>query len=230
MKTSKLLLYSAVSATITLLVTSCSNDSFSESSSNNPTEVGDTLITLKIGTPFQTSIEPFKVPTRSALSLSDVSTVNRLDLWLTSGEDVIEIHQTSSDASYGFPTLTIDKNKTYRLTAIAHKGSAFASLSDNIIAFPDEKLTDTFVYSADFTKASETNITLYRIVGMFKLWITDQLPSTDTQLKFTISGTGNKWNSVTSSSENQTTRNVFFKSPSQSSDGSTKLNIYILPN
>ena len=196
----------------------------------HPIEAKDTAITFNFGTNFETCIEPFNSRTRAASSLSDVITINRIDMWLTNGENVIEVHQTSSDADYGSPSVTIDKQKTYQLIVVAHKGTAPADLSDGIISFPDEKLTDTFFYSDSFNASSETSITLQRIVGMFKLWITDEMPASDTRLTFAISGTGNRWNTSESISCNQTDRTVTFDSPSQSSDGSTKLNLYILPS
>lgn len=156
-------------AAVALMLAACSsdNDMLTESAVQNPEP---TQVTLMFS-PYQ-----MEAMTRAATAISTL--VTRLDVWLTDGTTVQDIHQTSSDDSFGQLSITLDKRKTYTLTAVAHKCSAAATLADGIVSFPDTKVLQTFFYQQTFTPAEVTTLSceMQRIVGQFKLQTTDAVP------------------------------------------------------
>ena len=147
--------------------------------------------------------EPMK--TRAATSIGDYTT--HLDVWLSDGETTADYHQSSTDADYGTITAVVDKRKTYTLYAVAHKCDGDATLSDGVIAFPADKVTQSLYYQTTFSPATTTEISaeMQRIVGCFRLEITDDVPATVKKMRFTLSGVYDRWN-VTSGGTHQLDR------------------------
>ena len=132
--------------------------------------------------------------TRTATSIADV--VTHLDVWLVEGENVTDLHQSSSDTGFGTITATLNKTKTYTLYAVAHKCASDATLTDGVIAFPDDKVTHAMFYTTTFSPATTTSLSclMNRIVADFRLEITDDIPDAVKKLRFTVNGVFDRWN------------------------------------
>ena len=175
--------------------------------------------------PYQ--MEP--IVTKANVSIADLS--KRLDVFIVEGANVTAIHQNKDTQAEGFGTVsaTLNKTKTYTLYAVAHKGSGEASLANSILTFSDDKITDTFFYSTTFTPAETVNLSclMHRIVGRFKLTMTDALPDNLAKVQFTVSGSGLGYH-VSGYSTNVGDKTSIINNPSSANDGTTTFNIYIL--
>lgn len=174
------------------MLTACSSDNMEEPSvlSGSPAE-NETEVTM--------TFSPYEVTelTRATTSISEV--VTRLDVWLVEGDNVIDIHQSSSDEGFGSLNVTLNKTKTYTLYAVGHKADGAATLADGVISFPDDKVTHSMYYTQTFSPATTTNINalMNRIVADFRLDITDDFPAECKSLRFTIANVFNRWNVTT---------------------------------
>ena len=123
--------------------------------------------------------------------VGDVCT--RISYVIYSGKTKIKvINQEKTDADFGTVSLNLDKDSTYRIVIVAHNGLGVASFSstDNNITFKDNKVTDTFYYSQPFkaTEGVSYNVELKRIVAMFRLKITDNMPGDVKTMQFKYTG------------------------------------------
>ena len=110
------------------LLTACSSESEEPVMNPEPTEVTLTF------SPYEVS-----AITRTATGISTYCT--HLDVWVTDGETTTSAHQTSTDTGFGTVSMSLNRTKTYTLIAVAHKCASDATLTNGIIAFPDEKIT-----------------------------------------------------------------------------------------
>lgn len=168
-----------------MVLTACSNESEPSTVSPEPTKVTLTF------SPYQ--MEVMARQTRSTVSIADV--VTHLDVWIyESGTECASVHQASSDAGFGNVTVTLDKTKTYTLYAIGHRADG-ASLTDGVISFTDDKVTHSMYYSTTFSPATTTNISaeMTRIVGQFRLEITDDISVDVAKMQFTVTNVFDRW-------------------------------------
>ena len=159
------------------------------------------------------------------------SLITRLDVYIIEGTDTLIVNQVKNeDAGFGSVTASLKKTKTYTLYAIGHKGYGPAELDGSSLSFPDNRITDTFFYSGTFCPGNTTslNCTMNRIVGMFKLTITDELPEDLAKVQFSISETALGYNVGSGSLANVSDRLVTINNPSSAQDGSTTFKIYAL--
>lgn len=179
---------------------------------------GDTTVTITFARAFD--VQPM---TRAAVS--DVST--RLDVWIIEGENIIEVHQSSSDAGFGTVSVTLDKTKTYTIYAVSHKCDAAATLSDGVISFPDDKVKDTFWYTTTFSPATTTSVSceMQRIVAMFRIETTDEVPDEVKKMRITQKDVFDRWN-VTSGASHQLDRISTINITSTAQDGTIALSVY----
>ena len=129
--------------------------------------------------------EPLVAVTRAAVA----DYASRLDAWVyCDGKEVQAVHQTSGDADFATLSLTLDRRKTYTLYAVAHKGADVATLADGVVSFPDDKVTHSFFYSETFCPGEKTSLSclMSRIVGQFRLEITDAIPSEVVSFRFSV--------------------------------------------
>lgn len=168
--------------------------------------------------------------TRAAQAI--FSFVNYLDIWLIEGTNVQTVHQTSSDDNFGTISLVLDKTKTYTLKAIAQSRNGTCTLANNIVQFPDDKPSQAFYYTTSFSPATTTslNCTMDRIVGQFRLEITDAVPEDVTQVKFTIYNNGTRFDTSDQTAANKIDREVLYTSVSRAQDGSASFTLTILPD
>lgn len=193
-------------------------------SENEEQSVTNTMVNLTF-TPYEmTGI------TRATTSISTYCT--HLDIWLTEGTETQSYHQTSDDVQFGSISLSLNRLKTYTLIAVAHKCASDATLTDGIIAFPDDKVTHSMVYTTTFTPSTTTtiNCVMQRIVGWFRLEIADAVPSDVTKIVYTIPSTYNRWNVTSSAAANQLDRTGTINLTSVNSDGTANINLYVMPS
>lgn len=187
-----------LAAIVAATMVACTNESEEESVFNG-SPVEETEVTL--------TFSPYEMEsmTRAATSIADI--VNHLDVWIyEGGAEVAAVHQTASDASFGTITATLDKTKTYTLYAIGHKADG-ATLADGVITFTDDKVTHAMYYTQTFTPATTTSLSclMTRIVALFRLSITDDVPADCKKLQFTITDVYDRW-SVTDGGTHQLDR------------------------
>ena len=176
------------------------------------------------------SFTPYDVSpmTRAATSISNYCT--RLDAWISDGTTTTAVHQSSEDAGFGSVSVSLDRTKTYTLTAVSHKCADAATLEDGVISFPDDKVTHSMVYSTTFSPATTTSLSclMQRIVGQFRLEMTDVVPDEVTKFVYTIEGTHSDWN-VDGYAANDFDRTGTINLTSRNNDGSVTLNIFVMP-
>ena len=198
-----------------------------------PSEDSDTTVTIHFSEP-HFSMEPMtsysntaEARTRATLSSSGMT---HLDIWLSDGTTTTDVHQTASDVEFGSVSLTLNKLKTYTLYALAHKATDACTLTNGIIAWPDDKVKESFFYSTTFTPATTAsmNCAMRRITGKFTLQTTDAVPADVDHFIFTIADTGTRFNAATAAPDNIIDRQVDFASISRKADGTISFSFQIL--
>lgn len=204
-----------------LLLAACSKDS--DSILVTPFVDEMELVSLNFST---YTTEPM---TKAPVDLT--SLITRLDVYIIEGTDTLVVNQVKEgNASFGSVSASLKKTKTYTLYAVGHKGYNPAILDDAVLSFPENRITDTFFYSGTFCPATQTNLncTMNRIVGMFKITITDALPEGLAKVQFSIGETALSYNVGSGALANVSDRLVTINNPSSAQDGSTTFKIYAL--
>ena len=144
------------------------------------------------------TFSPYEVTEMTRTATSIATLVTHLDVWITDGTTVTDLHQTSGDSGFGSLSVTLDKTKTYTLYAVAHKADG-ATLTDGVVAFTDDKITHSMYYSTTFSPATTTSLSclMTRIVADFRLEITDDIPAECKSFRFTVNGVFDRWNVTT---------------------------------
>ena len=128
--------------------------------------------------------------TRATTPVKDVC--SRLNFVIYDGETKIKsIPQKKDDSDFGQIAVTIPQG-TYKIAIIGHSSTASATVSSlDKISFDKNLVTDTFLYFSDIVidgDAQTLNVELSRVVSMFRLQLTNDLPQEITQLKFYYTG------------------------------------------
>lgn len=143
--------------------------------------------------------EPF---TRAEEPLSGQLQRLSVAIFRADGTKAKSVNQAASEAGFGTVALQLATG-TYRLVAIAHNGLASCTVSSQEkVTFPNNKMTDTFVYCGTLTVVDdipiEQDITLHRRVAMLRLTLTDEkIPDGVRQLKFYYTGGSSTLNPTT---------------------------------
>ena len=199
------------------LLASCSSNN-GEEPTLNPEPVPVTL-----------TFSPYDVTpmTRAATSIADFCT--HLDIWLNDGSTTTAIHQSSSDADFGSLSVTLDKTKTYTLTAVAHRCTTDATLADGIISFPEDKVTHSMWYTQTFSPATTTTINalMTRIVAQFHFETTDPISVACTKFRFTLNSVFDRWN-VSTGGVHEINRISTVNITSTHDDGTAAFNVYAI--
>ena len=174
-----------------------------------------------------TPMESRQATTRATTSIASICT--HLDVWIEHEGDVIDIHQSSTDANFGTITAVLDKRYTYTINAVAHKCDGDATLSDGVISFPGDKVTHSMVYQGTVSPASTTSLSaeMTRIVAQFKLETTDAIPDEAKKMRFTISDVYNRWN-VSTGATNKLDRTSDMNISSKKADGTAIFSVYAI--
>ena len=176
-------------------------------------------------TPYQVS--PMK-------STSSVSTVcSRLDIYIVEQgtTDTIRLHQEkTATPNFGSVTLILQTNKTYNLVAVAHNSTDTCTFNGGIVSFAGDIIKQTLIADTTFSPGDglSLNVVMQRIVGMFKMRVTDAIPSDITGFQFTISPSGRKFDISTMQSTDPAERTHTINSTSTDNNGIASYNIYIM--
>ena len=186
----------------TVMMTACTSDGAGEylTVETAPADPQQVVLTFS---PYETAAMTRGAATRAAQSVADLA--QRLDIWLyEDGTEVTAVHQTKDDDGFGTLTLTLDRRKTYTLYALAHRSTEATTLEDGIARWKNDKVTHTFYCTETFTPAEATslNCLMQRIVGQFRLDITDDIPEGMASIRFTIPQTATRYNIVTGENTN----------------------------
>lgn len=120
----------------------------------------------------------------------------RLDVWIYDGDTEVQaIHQQSTDEGFASLSVRLERAKTYTVYAVAHKAGGAAMLSNGVVSWPDDKVTHSFFYSQTFSPATTTtlNCLMERIVGNFRLEITDKVPENVARLTVDMGESPTRW-------------------------------------
>lgn len=162
-------------------LTACTNDDAGEVMNNETTEVRMTF-------------SPYEVEPMTRAAVADYAT--RLDVWIYEGDTEVQtVHQQSTDEGFASLSVRLEKSKTYTVYAVAHKAAGAATLSNGVVSWPDDKVTHSFFYSQTFNPATTTtlNCMMERIVGNFRLEITDKVPEGVARLTVDMGESPTRW-------------------------------------
>ena len=138
----------------------------------------------------------------STRSLQDIRQLcTRVNVaFFQNGTKVKTVSQKADDASFGTVSLTLDAG-VYQVVVIAHNCSGSATISSaEKVTFPSNVVTDTFYYEGELTVASSQDtyeLVLQRPVAMFRLQLTDVLPSNAHKIRFYYTGGSSTFNPST---------------------------------
>lgn len=128
--------------------------------------------------------------TRAMQPIEELCTRINLALY-QNGERAYYVNQKSTDSDFGNFNLNVPTG-IYTLMVVAHSGESSATTTNLRKITFNGKITDTFHYADSLFEVHETNspveITLERVVGMFRLDITDTIPTEVARLKFYYTG------------------------------------------
>ena len=167
-------------------------------------------------------------------STSSVSTVcSRLDIYIIEQgtTDTLRIHQErTATTDFGNATVTLQTNKTYNLIAVAHNSTDTCTFNGGIVSFSGDILKQTLVSDTTFSPGDglSLNVVMQRIVGMFKMRVTDSIPTDVTGFQFTISPSGRKFNLATMQSTDPAIRTHTINSTSTDNNGVAVYNVYVM--
>jgi len=161
------------------------------------TEDGSTIV-LNLSQFEQIPFEDDYVVTRASTAISDLCSIINVAVF-NGDEKVKTVTQKSDDADFGKISVSLTDG-TYRIVIIAHNGSGSATItSPEKVTFANNKLTDTFSYCGDITVSGsgQYDITMKRVVAMFRLIINDNMPENVAQMKFYYTGGSSTLNPLT---------------------------------
>ena len=137
---------------------------------------GGVMLRFRVTKFEQTNFEdPFTV-TRA--SIGEVCNKINFAIYDTHNNRLKYVNQKSDDTDFGQVSVQVTPG-TYRVLFLAHSCSGNATTTNiEKITFPDNKVTDTFYYSAELQvdESESYDIELKRVVSMFQLVVDDEIP------------------------------------------------------
>lgn len=175
------------------LTTSCEKVVLDETTSGNNNEGNSPTPNISIritGVGNEKYEENAAKTSRAAQPIEELCTRINLAIY-QNGERVCYVNQKSTDNDFGHFNINIPAG-LYTLMIVAHSGESSATTTNLRKITFNGKVTDTFHYADSLFEVHETNspveITLERVVGMFRLDITDHIPTDVSRLKFYYTG------------------------------------------
>ena len=224
----KILLFAAVA----LALTACTKEP-TEQQPSEPSgiESYDTVQMQFKFSPYEVS--PMKGNTKATSSVSSVC--SRLDIYIIdiAEGDTMRWHQErTATTSFGTLTATLKTNKNYHLYAVAHNTTDTATFSGGVFSFDEDRVKQCMVADTIFSPGDglSLNVTMLRIVGMFKLRIAD--PDSEFQnvtgFTFDISPSGRKWDMTTMQSTDRVEQLRTINGTARLDDGYVTYNVYVM--
>lgn len=164
------------------MLTACTDDGAGEVANDETAEVRMTF-------------SPYDVEPLTRAAVADYAT--RLDVWIYDGDTEVQaVHQQSTDEGFASLSVQLEKSKTYTVYAVAHKAAGAATLNNGVVSWPDDKVTHSFFYSQSFSPATTTTLSclMERIVGNFRLEVTDKVPDGVARLTVDMGESPTRWN------------------------------------
>ena len=189
-----------------------------------PAPTGEQQVTIKFS-PYEMS--PMKTQ-------SGVGTVcSRLDVYIIEQgtTNTLRLHQErTATADFGSATVTLQTNRTYRLVAMAHNTTDTCTFRDGVFSFAENKVKQCMVADTVFSPGDGLSLTvvMQRIVGMFKMRVTDALPSDVTGFRFSVDQAGCKFNMATRQSTDRGIRLHTVNGTSTDANGMAVYNVYVM--
>lgn len=207
----------------------CSNESETLNLNSETTNLksDSTVVRLSFSPYEQTAMAR---TTRAATSIA--GSVTKLDVWISEGATLVEeVHQVSTDANFGTISVSLNRLKTYSVVAVGHKATGAATLSNGIVAFPDEKVTHAMIYQTSFCPGTTAslNCLMTRIVGMLRFEIADQVPDDAYTMRFSLGESFTRWNVASGIGTNAIERTSTFNNFSRANDGTAAFTVYVMP-
>ena len=191
-----------------------------------PITGGDSQVTIKFS-PYEMT------PMKATHPISEYTT--HLDVYIQDNTDpstpLIRFHQnTTSTSNYGTITTNMNSGHNYTIYAVAHRGTDTATLTNNVIIFPDnEKVTHTFFYKNTFSPEYNTDINciMKRIIGQIRFTIQDTVPSEVTKMYFVVDSSYTRWN-LNDYPEHKVSAPKLFQNFTLNTNGGATFNVYVM--
>ena len=151
-----------------LLTTGCEKELMTDDSSKDVPANANVVLRFS-------AYDQMSFPTRANQDITALC--SRLNIaFFKNGEKVKTISQKSGDAGYGSVALSLAEGN-YELVVIAHNSTGAATISTvEKVTFPSNIVSDTY------------DLQLVRVVSMFRLELTNVLPSTAAKIRFYYTG------------------------------------------
>ena len=178
------------------MLTACTNDRAGEVTNDETAEVRMAFAPYEVGPMTRADSASGLTRTDGVTRAAVADYATRLDVWVYDGDTEVQaVHQQSTDEGFASLSVRLEKSKTYTVYACAHKASGAATLSDGVVSWPDDKVTHSFFYSQTFSPATTTtlNCLMERIVGNFRLEITDKVPEAVTRMTVDVGVSPTRW-------------------------------------
>ncbi len=155
---------------------------------------------------------------------------SRLNFVVYDGDTKVQsVAQKKGDANFGTVALTLPKGK-YRVAAIGHSSDGTATISSlDKISFKNNLVTDTFSECMEVEVGDEKqtlDMELKRVVAMFRLLLTEDLPSEIVQLKFYYTGGSSTLSALTGYGSVNSKQTVVMGV----SEGQRQFDVYTIPH
>ncbi len=164
-------------------------------------------------------------------SVADIAAAcSRLNFVIYQGETKVQsVAQKRDDAAFGTFAISLPQGQ-YRMAIIGHSSEGTATISSlEKISFKNNRVTDTFLYSADIEVGEGTqalDVQLQRVVAMFRLVLTADLPENITQLKFYYTGGSSTLSALTGYGSVNSKQTVILPV----SSGQRQFEVYTIPH
>ena len=126
----------------------------------------------------------------STRSTDITSLCSRINLAVyQSGTRVSQVNQEAGDKNFGAPSVSL-KPGQYDIVILAHNYASNPTLTDPEKITFGKDLTDIFLWTGnlDVEKDENRNVSMHRVVAMFRLTTTDTIPSDVAMIRFYYTG------------------------------------------
>lgn len=169
---------------------------------------------------------------RTASNVSDFCTQISFVIY-QNDERVKYVNQKSSDTGFGKVGLNLEAG-TYQVAVIAHSGEGSATTTNaEKITFKDNKVTDTFCYYGQIevgTTAQTYDLDLKRCVSLFRLIISDAMPTDVAKIKFYYTGGSSTLSAKTGYGSVQSKQTVNFSIDDSMKGKGCQFEVYTIPH
>jgi hypothetical protein len=186
----------ALAVVAVAMLTACTNDGAGEVINDETAEVRMTFAPYEVEPMTRENSAGGLTRTDGVTRAAVADYATRLDVWLyEGGTEVQAIHQQSTDEGFASLAVRLEKSKTYTVYACAHKACGVATLNDGVVSWPDDKVTHSFFFSQTFSPATTTTLSclMERIVGNFRLEITDAVPADVVRMTIDMGESPTRW-------------------------------------